>query len=212
MHGTSLKRLALVLLALSVGTACKQSAPEEPKGCAACASARLENGWCEGCEVGYVAAYPIKSKMFFEVLDAHGHELQLDQIRCRTCRAAIKSDGFCEHCRMGWVGKKAYFSRLTFELAQGTRTRKTEINCPMCRKNAENHGWCNHCQTGMIGNVALSRREGFEAGCTAYDRMVVACRETDRCESCGIAMLMDSACFFCKTEYKDGKLVSKAKP
>ena len=47
-----------------------------------CALAKIDNGWCNKCEVGYVAGVTINSQMLFEALDAHGHEIGPDGIQC----------------------------------------------------------------------------------------------------------------------------------
>jgi hypothetical protein len=98
-----------------------------------CARARLRNGWCDACRVGYVAGVPVRSAMLFEALDAHGHDIDPASIECAECRAAIGTDGFCPACRRGFVKGQLYFSRLTYAIANGSFVDPVAITCPHCR-------------------------------------------------------------------------------
>lgn len=148
--------------------------------------------------------------MLFEALDAHGHELDIVNVKCPSCRDAIARDGFCETCRIGWVKKLAYFSRLTYHLARGKACDPAALTCATCRKNAATHGWCAACGIGMIGNVAVTDRTDFEGGCRGFDLMSAAVAASGRCEACALAILNDEPCFYCKITYRDGKPVPKA--
>ncbi len=195
----------LIALVLAPSPGCKS----EPPPCASCAKAKLANQWCEKCNVGYVAGVPIKSKLLHECLDAHGHELVLSAIECKSCQAAIPVDGFCETCRIGWVRKQAYFSRLTYHLAKGKPVDPAAIQCDVCRNNSRSCGWCDHCNIGMVGNVAIPHRTDFAGAKRGYELMLAAIDATKRCESCGLAIMTDTSCFFCKTTYRDGLPVKK---
>ena len=178
-----------------------------PTPCPTCPQARLTNKWCEKCNVGYVAGVAIKSKLLFDCMDAHGHVLNLEQIKCPSCNKAIAVDGFCELCRIGWLNNQAYFSLLTYELARGVVKAPEAIACPACRKNSENHGWCDHCRVGMVGNVQFKNREGYEKACHGFDIMFAANQAAGRCEQCAMAMVTDTMCFPCRITYKDGKQI-----
>jgi hypothetical protein len=193
------------LLFVLVMTSCSP-APALP--CKECAQARLLNKWCEYCMAGYVAGLPIKSRLLHEVLDAHGHDLDLTTINCPSCKQMIATNGFCETCRMGWLDKRAYFSRLTYELGQGEVKEVETIACPTCRQNSGGHGWCDRCKAGMVGNVRLTGRAGFERARHCYDIMVAANQAAGRCEQCAMAMVTDTLCFPCGILYKDGKPTS----
>jgi hypothetical protein len=190
----------LPLFPLLVGACNPSSSP-----CPDCAQAKLTNQWCDACKVGYVAAVPIRYKMLFEYMDAHGHELDLKSVRCPTCQAAIANDGYCEACRIGWHHKLAYFSRLTYHLARGKACDPTTLTCKICRKNAENHGWCPTCGVGMIGNVIIPTRADYEGGVRGFELMQTAIEASKRCELCSIAIMSDMSCFQCRVQYKDGK-------
>ena len=101
-----------------------------------CAEARLVNGWCKTCEIGYVASVPVRNHDLFEALDAHGHPMDIEFVRCPTCREAIETDGYCERCRLGYVRSAGYFSRLTWTLARGKLTDLSKIECAECREHA----------------------------------------------------------------------------
>ena len=61
--------------------------PDRLKPCR-CAPAKLHNGWCRPCAVGYVAGVKIKSHLLFEDLDAHGHQFDPAMIECESCHQA----------------------------------------------------------------------------------------------------------------------------
>ncbi|MCZ6612336.1 MAG: hypothetical protein O6941_06850, partial [Planctomycetota bacterium] len=144
-------------------------------GCAAptntaciCPVAKVNNGWCSQCALGYVAGVTIESEMLFEALDAHGHDIDPGGVQCRSCRKAMEIDGFCDRCQLGWVRQQAYFSTLTYWLANGQAKDVSKITCPICKANADQLGWCASCGVGMVGNVALPTKEGFEQASRPY--------------------------------------------
>lgn len=179
--------------------------PSPSKPCDICGRARLQNQWCDVCKVGYVAGVPIKSKLLFECMDAHGHELQHDAIKCVECQAAMKVDGFCNHCKTGWVKGLAYFSKLTYVLGKGHVLGTDSITCTVCRENSKRHGWCDACKLGMLGNTAVSDRKLFDEGSHAYDIMLQAVEASARCDGCAMAIVTDTPCHLCKLTYRDGK-------
>jgi hypothetical protein len=183
-----------------------------------CAASRLENGWCGPCGVGYVASVEMRSQMLFEVLDAHGHDIDPGSIECKSCQLALKSDGFCTQCRWGFVDKKLYFSRLTYLLARGEVKDVAKLACRTCALNAaktklplDPNRWCDRCQVGMVGNVAFKDRKEFDAASKELDRLLRAIRIADHCEFCAMALFQDSTCPKCNIAYEGGKKVA-AKP
>lgn len=119
-------------------------------GCT-CAEARRTDGWCEVHRAGYVAKVRIPSRLLYDTLDAHGHDLDLSTFTCTACREAIRTEGFCEEHRNGFVRKQAYFSRLTYEMARGERLNPDRIDCHACRKHAKRLGWCDRDGRGIPG-------------------------------------------------------------
>ena len=97
-----------------------------------CKAAKLSNHWCHACAVGYVAGITIKSALLYEVLDPHGHDIDLERIRCASCKLAVKEDGYCRRCGMGFVRGQAYMSRLTYHLAKGRPIASDKIECAAC--------------------------------------------------------------------------------
>lgn len=170
-----------------------------------CTTARDANGWCEQHQVGYVGGIPIRSRLVFETMDAHGHVVDLSTFHCETCQKAILTDGYCEGNSVGFVKKLAYFSRLTYELARGERAPRADITCRVCRKNSESQGWCERCKIGRIGPVAIRDREAYERAAHAADLLRAANEAAVRCEWCGVSVLTDARCPFCRITYKDGK-------
>jgi hypothetical protein len=186
-------------------------APAPIGGDCTCAAARLANGWCDPCAIGYVASVEVRSKMLYEFLDAHGHDIKPASIECGSCQAALETDGFCERCRWGFVDKKLYFSRLTYQLARGEVKDVSKLTCRACAKNAakaklplDPHRWCEQCKVGMVGNVAFKEKKDFEAASRELDRLLRAVRATQRCEQCAVALMQDATCLACGITYKNG--------
>ncbi len=174
--------------------------------------AKVNNGWCNECEVGYVAGVTINSPMLFEALDAHGHEIGSKGVQCASCRQAIQIDGYCDRHRIGWVNQQAYFSTLTYRLAKGQSKDISKISCPICQANAQTQGWCDSCQVGMVGNVAFGNKEDFQQASQPYEVLLAAAEMAETCEMCATAMLFDSTCPVCKISYKSGKKIPSPRP
>ncbi|MCA9256510.1 MAG: hypothetical protein KDA33_12770 [Phycisphaerales bacterium] len=177
-------------------------------GCATCAQARKVHGWCDACAVGYVAGLPIKSRLLYDTMDAHGHQLQVDRMPCEGCRRLAKTGGFCDANHIGWRNGEAYFSRLTYELSGAYYMAPSQIACRTCRDNADGAGWCDACGYGMIGRFAIASRADFDAGRRGFERLQKAIELSARCDYCAMAMVTDTDCFRCKTVFKDGELVA----
>lgn len=177
-----------------------------------CPVAKVNNGWCNDCELGYVAGVMINSQMLFEALDAHGHEIGPGGVQCDSCQKAIQIDGYCERDRIGWVNQQAYFSTLTYRLAKGQATDISTISCPICRANAQTQGWCDSCRVGMVGNVAFDNKEDFQEASQPYGVLLGAAEMAETCEMCASAMLFDSTCPVCRITYKNGKEILVPKP
>lgn len=106
-----------VLLFAAWGSLAKRDARAAPA--CTCALERERSGWCEACGVGYVADTPIRSRVLYDALDAHGHDVDAASLECASCRLATRSDGFCEAHARGFVGGRAYLSRLAYHVALG---------------------------------------------------------------------------------------------
>ncbi|MCZ6494279.1 MAG: hypothetical protein O6933_09390 [Planctomycetota bacterium] len=181
-------------------------------GCAAptntaciCPVAKVNNGWCSQCALGYVAGVTIESELLFEAVDAHGHDIDPGGVQCSSCRKAMETDGYCNRHRIGWVNQQAYLSTLTYRLAKGQAKDTSKITCPICRANALTQGWCDSCGVGMVGNVAFGNKEDFQQASQPYEILLAAVEAAGTCEMCAGAMLFESTCPVCKISYKDGK-------
>ena len=170
-----------------------------------CAEARHANGWCEATDTGYVGGLPLRSKMLWETMDAHGHELDLTTFQCTNCKQAIRTGGFCELHRIGFVHDLAYFSRLTYELARGEAIDPAKLDCPVCRRNAATHGWCDEHRVGLAGDIAIRDRAAWERVAAELELLERASATAERCEYCAVAMVTDTRCPFCRVEYRDGR-------
>ena len=169
---------------------------------------KLKGGWCSTCETGYLAGVRINSEFLFEVLDAHGHNIDPSAIRCAICKEARKSNSFCDACRRGWIDNKVYMSRLTYHLTKGEARALSDIKCAICKEGAARGGWCEKCRVGMVGNVAIKDKTDFDHAVEAYRRLLVAVRLSSRCEMCAVALMSDGRCTKCKKTYKNGEVVS----
>jgi len=208
------KGVALFLMLTATGCDRRASAPTPTpasRGCPSCAAAIPTNGRCEHCDVGYVAGVPIKSKLLYETMDAHGHQLMHEALTCAVCRRLASEGGFCDTCHIGWYHGDAYFSRLTYEIARAKLIDISKLECQTCRDNAASAGWCADCRRGMIGPFAITDRADFEAGRRDFDRMVKAVALSERCDYCAMAAVTDTACFKCKITYKDGDAIESPK-
>lgn len=184
-------------------------ADSAPPDCS-CAVNRIKGGWCEPCNVGYLASVRLESKMLFETLDAHGHDIDPSRFQCETCKAAIKSGGFCDSCRMGFVRGQAYLSRLTYHLARGVAHDPSTLECANCRKLSQSLGWCDRCKVGFIGNVAIADKAEFQRAAPEFQRFLDARKMLSTCETCAVALFAGGYCPICKKSYADGKPVEAA--
>jgi len=165
--------------------------------CESCTEAIEVNGWCDRCSIGYVAALPIESALFHEVLDAHGHDTTGWTHPCLDCTEAMETDNFCRHCKFGFVDGMLYFSELTWSLARGKVSDRSKLSCASIRDCSEGTLWCEECQEGIVGNILLSDRDIFDRADREYQRLVLALAELDRCESCSISIFQGIACQQC---------------
>lgn len=173
-----------------------------------CSTAKVQNGWCGDCKVGYVDAVKVKSHALFDALA--GAEVKADEIKCASCKKAHASAGYCPDCRVGYVGKKKYTSRVAYVLAKGERMDPAGITCDGCKKNAADHGWCDSCKVGMVGNVAFKDKKAYDEAVEA--RRILTAAAESKCEKCAVAMVTDGECQECKVAYKDGKKTKIEKP
>jgi hypothetical protein len=173
-------------------------------GVCSCMVVTEDGGWCDVHDVGYIGGVEVESKSLFEVLDAHGHDVDLATFECPSCRQAIESDGFCEEHRVGFVDERAYFSKLSYHLARGERVDLSTVYCRKCRLNAASHGWCGSCRRGMVGRTAIRDRKAYEEVVRALALVERADATAKRCPHCAAAMVTDTRCPMCAIGYRDG--------
>ena len=170
-----------------------------------CEVSKSRGGWCNACDLGYVAGVAIKSEMLFEALDAHGHHINIESMGCEECRKAIASDGFCENCQWGFVGKQLYHSKLTYYLAKGRPKSKSASSCSTCKAHTGKPLWCESCKIGGVGNVTYTDKGAFGSVAREYGKLLQAVELSAKCEDCGVAFFMGTKCLKCKISYTDGK-------
>lgn len=196
----------VVLIALAYGVGV--SASDSPSRCQ---FSKEHNDWCSACDVGYVAAVPIRSRDLFEAIDAHGHDVNTESFDCEGCKQAIRTEGFCPKCKVGFVHEQAYFSKLTWLLGMGEVRPADSLHCDTCRKHVEKPGWCDHCKLGMVGHFAYRDKNRFDEAVKAYGSLQKAIKTVDQCPSCAIAIAVDRSCHHCKKSYEDGELVEPSR-
>lgn len=171
-----------------------------------CEKAKITNGWCGRCRVGYAASLKIPSALLYEALDMHGHDIKPSSFPCPTCQTSLRTDGYCEKCRIGFIGGLAYMTRLTYLLAQGTAVDAKKLTCVTCLDHLTQGGWCEDCEIGIVGNFAFSERALFRQTRIAYKKLVAGIAKLEQCEICAIVLTLDGRCAKCNLHYKDGKL------
>lgn len=154
--------------------------------------------------MGYIVDVPIDSRYLWETLDAHGHELNIDNLGCPECTSAAANNGFCERSRIGFLSGQAYFSRLTWLLAKAERVEPEALDCPTCRTNAAGSGWCERHSVGRLGRWALHDRGEFDDLVHEMRILELANAAAQRCEHCAAAIVTDTECPFCRIRYRDG--------
>ncbi len=222
------RTLALFPLLVALVAASPPIPPPTDGGCT-CPTAKLTNGWCHACRVGYVASLPIRSEIFFEALDPHGHKLDPALMPCSECKAALAAEALCKQHRIGFVDNQAYLSKLTYALAKGRVRQVWTITCRRCKSNALSHtiikpakkpdaktpapdGWCDVCKIGMVGNVEFSKREDFDLASAEFRKLIPAAKTAERCGQCAYAQLYDGTCRVCGISYRGGKKLRSIQP
>jgi len=168
-----------------------------------CSKAKVHDGWCDPCKIGYVAGLKISSKLLFTTID-HGHEIPSDT-RCETCKKAIPVDEFCNACQVGYYQRKIYYSSFTHCLVKGVRVNREQVSCAACLRNMEEGGWCDVCKRGIFGNVSVMQQAHFDQAVASFRRLKLGLAHLDQCELCGIAMYSNGMCPKCEIIYKNGK-------
>lgn len=212
MSGAAMLLLLPALwLAAPTPPAAEEPPPASFSDCT-CATARLTDGFCPHCQVGWVAGVRITSKVLFEALDAHGHDIDVTMLGCEECVRAHATNGYCERSGIGWVNGLGYLSRLTYHLAKGERRDPQTIKCPVCRKNAASYGWCDKHRVGMIGPVAITNRQDYAVAAKAYRILLAANELVPQCELCAAALAANGRCPIHRIQYRDGEKVPQEAP
>lgn len=175
--------------------------------CLQCIEAETTNGWCDACNVGWVGGIKLRSGYLWEILDAHGHQLNIENLHCDGCTRASKTDDYCSESRIGFVNGEAYFSRLTWMLAKAERHQGPVPDCSECQKNMSRAGWCSQCEVGRVGSRVLHDRAEFDNLLHDLEILEIANSASFRCEHCAAAIVTDTQCPICRIHYVNGKPV-----
>jgi hypothetical protein len=147
----------------------------------------------------------IPSVTLFEVLDAHGHTVDLTGTDCPTCPSALESGGYCRRCGVGYAGGRAYVTRFTYLLAKAEPVSPGDLACRACILHAADAGWCNRCHRGIMGTFAFRGRSAFDEAMALRTRLVRAVGIADRCELCAAAAFAGGRCPDHNIRFHDGK-------
>ena len=156
----------------------------------------VEGDWCDRCEAGTLAGVQIPSRRLLEYLDAHGHDLKPEKLRCESCTARARGEepsAFCDRCRMGFVDGRAYLSKLAFYAARA-ETRTSPLECRDCIAWRDKPRWCERCGVGRNGDRVWKRKADFDVVHSELAKLRRALEELPRCETCAIAHCFGSSC------------------
>ena len=201
----SLRSIATLLLSicLSLGSGCHLGAVRgesaRDPACLGCQEALPVNGWCISCDHGLVAGLVISSQQFHELLDAHGHDVEIATLQCGMCRIVAPEDEFCSRCRNGFVAGQLYFSELTWSLARGV-SEASGGGCSDCQKLVGTVGQCPRCATHWVGTVRFESDEAAAVASGQYRRLQLAIGRLESCEECAMAGFFGSDCRICGRE------------
>jgi hypothetical protein len=173
-----------------------------------CKIAKVKDGWCQDCKVGYVAGVELKSKNLYDALKGEA-VTDTSKVKCELCKAALEKNATCAHCKVGFVHGTKYRSMAAYHLARGEATDSAKIKCAGCRAHAETHGWCDSCKMGFVANRAFADKDAYEQARSAHKTLHLAAKASGKCEGCAVAMVTDGTCSACKVSFKNGKMVGK---
>lgn len=175
-----------------------------------CKTAKIENGWCPQCKVGYVAGVATKSHQLYNALKGEAIA-DASKIKCKLCKSALEKDATCAKCKLAYANNTKYQSMVAYRLARGTNKDPAKITCPTCKANLADRGWCSSCQIGLVGNIAFKDKNTYNDAVTARETLRRATKLANKCETCAVAMVTDGTCATCKISFKDGKRIGKEK-
>lgn len=198
-----LKRITVPLLLVALGALSANALAD----CPTCTKAKLENGWCDKCKMGFFAGIEMTSKKLFEALEGKP-VANASELKCPGCKAAYEKNGTCEHCKVQFADHCRYASPAACCLAHGKLKNPAEMKCETCKSYIGEHGWCEQCKQGIVGNYAFTDKEEYNKAAAAQELIRKAVQAVKKCEGCAVAMVTDGTCECCKVSYKDGKLVS----
>lgn len=169
-----------------------------------CDSARVQNGWCDPCEVGYIGGITVRHAEVVEAMDTAGHPVDVTSLECASCRETAAVDGICPVCDWGIAGERIYASKLTYYLALA-RSRVDEPDLPggsdrplclRCRSTlpSDPPHWCDPCNRGTIATFVFHDAATFAAAQVELTRFRAALGEAERCQSCAIGGYFGTAC------------------
>ncbi len=193
--------LAVLLTLVSASTVPANPIFDAPPDTCRCDSLATITGWCGACEVAFVGGVRLPSANFYEVLDAHGHEVNPETIRCPVCREAQAAGGYCERDRIGYVNGRAWVERLNYLLALGTPIDVSELTCGTCREHAAGAGWCATHGVGWIGPLSFTDDAVFLEAWAERKRLAESAERIATCEGCAIASFTLGRCPMCNIHY-----------
>ena len=174
-----------------------------------CDSARVQNGWCDPCEVGYIGGISIPYADVVEALDTHGHPVDVPSLECAGCRDAAARDGICKDCGWGVVDAHIYASKLTYylALARHQETARDEAfattdpddsrdECAQCESflPSDPPHWCDSCSRGTIATFVFREHVTYEAAVAELELLRRTLRQAPACQACAVAAYFGTSC------------------
>jgi len=135
------------------------------------------------------------------------------EVGCR-CEEARQENGWCEACGTGYLASIPIPSRFVYEAldAHGHDIELTSIECVTCLDAIRTDGFCDVCGRGYIEGQAYLSRLAFHVAKGDYEAVEpdfrvlrAALVESERCELCAAAMVVDGACATCRLEWRAGE-------
>lgn len=193
---------AIHVLTACVAVALAATAPVMA-GESCCAKLKATNGWCDGCNHGFMWGVAISNAKLHQSLA--GKTMEADQLHCPACKSAYASNGVCEHCKVMFVDHVEYTSPVSYTLAMGQVVEADNVKCPGCAKAMADNGYCDHCDGGIVAGRFFKGKDAYNNAMAAYETLVKAAAAS--CPECGVAMVTDGACAHCNAKYKDGQKI-----
>lgn len=200
-----MKRVCMLPLALllTLGTAATLCAGE--KRC--CEKPKAEDGWCDVCNVGYFALIKLKNKKVYAKVT--GREVDKEGLDCEECETAAAKNGECKQCEVFYASYNKYESPFSHTIALGEKIDLSSLTCEICKEKTtlRGRGWCSRCKRGFVASHSFDDLKKYRSAMKARTVINLADKKARKCQTCALAMVVNSTCASCEITYENGKPV-----